>query len=91
MHAKEIHECDLCDKKFTMKLLLEKHIIMDTREKPNFCDICQRSFRDVAGLLRHKLIQTRESLIHATFVEEHSVWFMTAEEIRGQFMRNKSF
>lgn len=52
---RELHECDVCQKKFTLSAL-KVHKRTHTNDRPYECDICQRRFNRKESLTRHKYI-----------------------------------
>ena len=51
--------CDECDKSFTQRGNLERHISnIHTKEKPYVCNICHKNFSDGGSLTRHRRIHT---------------------------------
>ncbi|XP_037548942.1 zinc finger and SCAN domain-containing protein 12-like [Nematolebias whitei] len=50
--------CDLCDRRFTRKDNLNKHMIIHTGQKPFSCNLCEKSFFDKGNLNKHIIIHT---------------------------------
>jgi hypothetical protein len=53
-------QCDICQRTFTLKGNLTKHLLSHTGERPFQCDICQRTFTQKGNLTRHLLSHTGE-------------------------------
>ncbi|XP_035891167.1 zinc finger protein 70-like [Anopheles stephensi] len=47
------HVCEICDKRFTAKKNLTRHLMIHTGEKPFKCDRCDRSFRQAGEIKKH--------------------------------------
>ena len=52
--------CEQCDKVFTLKANLDKHMKVHSGEKLYQCDICQKKFSQKCNLDKHKNIHTGE-------------------------------
>ena len=53
-------QCGLCDKKYSRKDTLVKHIRTHTQEKPFQCAECDARFREKSNLVRHMRTHTNE-------------------------------
>ena len=52
--AVQPHKCDICEKSFTQKASLNRHIkSVHENSKPHKCDICELSFSEKGTLKRH--------------------------------------
>ncbi len=66
-HTSEVHPgkpawcCPLCDKAFTTKGVLDRHLVVHRDTKPLQCRICSLTFTQSQNLDRHMLIHTGES------------------------------
>ncbi|XP_055545334.1 zinc finger protein 62 homolog isoform X2 [Wyeomyia smithii] len=64
VHMKLVHQkegqprCNICNKVFTAKVSLERHMLLHTDAKPYSCEQCGESFRRLLNLRHHK------SLVH---------------------------
>ena len=54
------HVCDVCEKSFTTASHLERHVRIQTNEKPYECDVCEKRFTQAGTLKRHMRIHTNE-------------------------------
>ena len=54
MHQQITFNCELCDKMFTQKRLLKRHVIIHTNVLPHACSYCSQRFRHSTQLYRHK-------------------------------------
>lgn len=55
-----LFECDKCDKKFTTKFSLNRHLFIHTNEKKFKCRFCTKSFALYQYLREHECIHTNE-------------------------------
>jgi len=49
-------KCDLCEKSFTSKILLEDHVNIHTGEQPYECTDCDKSFSSQSSLKEHRRV-----------------------------------
>ena len=54
------YECDVCQKRFSLKSNLTKHHRTHSGEKPHECDVCQKRFSQTGHLTQHKRTHTKE-------------------------------
>ena len=61
-HADKKHACPDCDKRFTLAMHLERHMLIHTgkRKKQHTCAECGKKFSKASRLRRHMLIHTGE-------------------------------
>ena len=52
-HVKHSYKCDQCDKAFGYKVVLKRHYMIHTDERPHKCDQCEKAFRLKSDLRRH--------------------------------------
>ena len=50
------HHCTVCDKSFSQKVSLKKHLLIHTCEKPHKCTVCGKRFTWKGILTTHLLI-----------------------------------
>lgn len=62
-------ECDLCQRKFTKKLYVEKHLKLHVENKLD-CTICSRSFKESRNLQKHMLTHTGEKPFKCSLCEK---------------------
>ncbi|XP_055540268.1 zinc finger protein 345-like [Wyeomyia smithii] len=61
-HIRQVHQktsqpkCNICDKTFTAKPSLERHMLLHTNAKPYSCDQCGATFRRLLDYRHHKSI-----------------------------------
>ena len=69
----QIHSCILCltsfyfqdcDKKFTSKFKLKRHILIHSQTKTFLCDVCHRAFRRKDHLRNHEKVHDPGKTIH---------------------------
>ena len=49
--------CAGCDKKFTSKFKLKRHVLIHSQTKTFLCDICKRAFRRKDHLKNHEKVE----------------------------------
>ncbi|XP_067635464.1 zinc finger protein 91-like [Eurosta solidaginis] len=54
------YPCDICGKHFKAKLLLKRHKLIHSDEKPHKCDFCEKRFIQAAYLNQHMRTHTGE-------------------------------
>ena len=42
--GKKDFQCNVCEKKFSQKSDLERHMLTHTKVKPHECDVCKKKF-----------------------------------------------
>ncbi|XP_063978403.1 gastrula zinc finger protein XlCGF57.1-like isoform X2 [Diachasmimorpha longicaudata] len=60
IQSKPIFQCDSCKKVFTIKSVLERHILTHTHERQFDCKICGKRFKQAGHLKSHTLVHTGE-------------------------------
>ena len=56
------HKCSFCDKNFTRKFSLNRHLFLHTGEKPFKCSVCAKTFAQKSDKERHETIHSE--LLH---------------------------
>ena len=52
--GEKAYECDVCQKRFSIKGNLTKHKKTHTGEKPFECDVCKKMFSDPSAFKKHR-------------------------------------
>lgn len=61
VHTKEkLYSCEICNKGFSDKIYLLKHIWIHTKEKLDICDICKKSFSQKYNPVVHLRVHAKE-------------------------------
>ncbi|KAH7721043.1 zinc finger protein 84-like protein [Aphelenchoides avenae] len=59
-HEVRAFHCQHCEKAFTRKQNLDRHVRCHTSEKPFVCSVCEKAFRDKYSLVAHNRLHTGE-------------------------------
>ncbi|XP_066932513.1 zinc finger protein 107-like [Clytia hemisphaerica] len=82
-------QCDVCEKSFTNKLNLQKHMLSHTDSKPYQCFVCGKAFRLRLSLQKHYAVHTnhttsftcttcQRSFLSKTNLQRHMLIHITA-------------
>ena len=77
---KNLKKCDFCEKKFTDKSTLTKHLLIHTGVKAFECDFCEKKFTQKGSLYRHLTIHTGEKTYQCSLCEKKFMykWGLTS-------------
>ncbi|GFU43721.1 hypothetical protein NPIL_573231 [Nephila pilipes] len=62
--GKKAFQCEVCQRTFTRRGHLNRHLLTHSEEKPFECDVCQRTFARKDSLFRHMHTQHGENTFH---------------------------
>ena len=48
------YPCTFCEKDFSTRQRMDRHILIHTGQKPHECDVCGKRFRQKEHMTRHK-------------------------------------
>ena len=81
--GKKDFQCKVCERKFSEKASLKRHMLTHTKAKPHECDICKKKFSMKCNLVRHFRIHLGEQPYGCADCEK---WF-TASSNRNRHVR----
>ena len=58
--GKKDFQCEVCEKKFSRKFILENHMLTHTKIRAHECDICDKKFFQKSSLVTHFRIHLGE-------------------------------
>ena len=66
LHYEPSHQCEVCQKSFYIKAVLDRHMRTHTGEKPYVCSICDKRFPRKDTLQRHQATHSDERKFKCT-------------------------
>ncbi|KFM75706.1 putative zinc finger and SCAN domain-containing protein 5D, partial [Stegodyphus mimosarum] len=78
-----LHFCHICNKSFSLKGNLKKHLNLHTGERPFCCNVCKKTFAQKGNLKIHMRIHTGERPYACKFCsKKFSQYFALKRHVR---------